>query len=222
MIVEKEQKIVGQKIGKSENYCNFDNNLQTDKNMNKVPEINEKLLTENPYKTSLAIPVRKVISNIEFAENTEGVLVNKVFYSEVTKKVEVYIHENSRSNVENLSDKAQRLYLHLLYTIDRDCEWNYINKEFYMKKNGIKSLTTVKNAINELHRYGFIQPAPVKGVYWINPYRFFAGSRIKHFKDNLKVEGNVWDKTKPSNKTTEKKPFKFDKEKQEFEADQTK
>lgn len=179
----------------SESGCKFVVQMKNDNEMNKVPEIDEKQLGGNPYVYKLQIPVTEITKVNEFQENVEGVLINKVLYAEKTKKVEVYIHETSRDNVAQLSDKAQRMYLHILYTIKRSKDWVYLNKEFYMTKNKVKSITTYLSAIKELHRYEFIQPSAVKGVYWINPYRFFPGNRVVKYPNNLKIEGK-WDQTK--------------------------
>lgn len=178
--------------GISETGCNFVTQMEIYEGMNKAPVVDEEQLGKNPYTYQLAIPVTEIVKDVEFLETAAGVLINKVLYAEKTKKVEIYIHENSRDNVAGLSDKGQRLYLHILYTMKRNKDWVYINKEFYMVKNKVKSQTTYNSAVKELHRYEFIQPTPVKGVYWINPHRFFPGNRVTKYPSNINIVGK-WD-----------------------------
>lgn len=192
--------------GITETGCKFAVQMENEHEMNKVPEINESELTKNPFTYELSIEVTKIVKVDEFHQTVAGVLVNKVLYAEKTRKVELYMHENSRDNVANLSDKGQRLYLHVLYTLKRSKDWVYINKEYYMKKNKVKSQTTFNSAIKELHRYQYIQPTHIKGVYWINPHRFFPGNRVTKYPDNLKVIGN-WDQTMEEDNEPVKKPF---------------
>lgn len=190
---------------------NFTTQMEKDKEMKKAPVIDEATLGGNPFLCTLEIPVTKIISNVDYTENTEGVVVNKVFYCEKTQKVELYMHESARSNVAGLSDKAQRLYLHILYSLTRNQQWIYLNKEFYMRENGVSSQTTFYDAVKELQRYCYVQKTITKEVYWINPHRFFPGNRVLKYPD--KIKASTWDKTKSTkSEGSTKKPFKFGKE----------
>jgi len=180
--------------GKTETSCIFVNELENNDDMRKIPPIDETQFKDNPYTYELTIPVTKLISDIEYAENVDGILVNKAFYLEQTKKVELYIHESSGANVAALSDRAQRLFLHLLYTMKKNKDYVYINRQYYMKRNNVKSQTTFNAAVKELHRYQFIQPTHEKGWFWINPHRFFPGNRVNKYPDKIKVV-TTWDKT---------------------------
>lgn len=191
--------------------------IQAEKNveMKKAPVIDENKLGGNPYLYTLQIPVTKIITSKEKVETAEGVWVDKTFYKEKTPKVEIYIHEAARSNVAGISDKAQRLYLHILYSLKRNQEWIYLNKEFYMRENKVASLTTFYDAIKELQRYEYIQKTVTKEVYWINPHRFFPGNRVVKYPD--KIKSTIWDRTtnidiEEQVKPKKKQPFKFNKD----------
>jgi len=183
-----------QGIGNSTNSCIFDKELETTIKMKKLPKINEEELLNNPFRQELVIPVTEIVRDIEYTKTEDGVIINKVLYAEKTQKVELYIHPDSGNNVAGLSDKAQRLFLHILYTMKSKQDWIYMNTEHYMKRNEIKSMTTVSNAITELCRYQFILKSHIKGVYWINPHRFFPGSRLRKYESNKKVV-QKWDQT---------------------------
>lgn len=192
---------------------NFTIQVEKDKEMKKAPIVDESKLGENPYLYTLEIPVTRIISNVDHTETAEGVMVNKTFYCEKTQKVELYMHESARSNVAGLSDKAKSLYLHVLYSLQRNQEWLYLNKVFYMKENRVASPTTYYEAVKELQRYSYIQKTIIKEVYWINPHRFFPGNRVVKYPDKIKVSA-TWDRSKNKQEPIEvqkKKPFKMNK-----------
>ena len=162
--------------------------------MTKLEEFDEKNLIKNPFEFTLQIPVTELISNIEYIKDMEeGIIVPKGIVLERTKSIKLYYCEDCKDFVANLSDKAQRLYLHILYNLLHGKDWIQINSEYYMKKNGISSINTFKNAIKELMRYSFISPTEYKTVFWINPNLFFAGNRLKKYPNNIKIE-SVWEK----------------------------
>jgi len=208
--------------GKTETSCKFAVEMENNQEMRKIPQIDESQLGTNPYLYELQIPVTEIVKDIDYEKTEEGVLINKVLYAERTQKVTLYMHESSKSNVAGLSDKAQRLYLHILYSLTNKQDWFYLNKQDYMNKNKVKSQTTVNAAIGELHRYAFVQPTPVKGYYWVNPHRFFPGNRLEKYPDN-KVVVTTWDQRKDTEKkkpVNKKVGYKLNKgEKEQMEAD---
>lgn len=208
-----------QKFGNSTNGCKFIVELDKSKEMKKLPEVDESQLENNPFCQELSIPVTEIVKGVEWIENEQGVLINKVLYAEKTARVELYIHTDSGNNVAGLSDKAQRLYLHVLYTLKPKKDWVQINSEYYMKRNNVKSFTTYSNAIKELVRYQFLCKTHMKDVYWLNPHRFFPGSRLIKYPDKKRII-QKWDQKKATkNEDNEPKiPFSFNRE--EFENDQ--
>lgn len=165
--------------------------------MNKVEKIDESQLRANPFSFTLELQVTEVIQSGEFEkvqdeELTEGVILNKSYMAERTQSTKIYYCEDCRHRVFELSDKAQRLFLYILYSLKRGKDWIQINKENYKSKNGIKSDTTVNEAIKELVTNSFIQPTVVfKTAYWINPLYFFSGNRLKKYANNVKVKASL-------------------------------
>jgi len=163
--------------------------------MNKLEVYDEKNLIKNPFEYSLQIPVTSMYSSNSLTKNMEdGVVVHKEILLEQTQSVKIYYCSDCKQYVANLSDKAQRLYLHILYTLKPNKDYIQINSEYYMKSNNIKSINTFKEALKELIRYNFIAPTEYKTVFWINPYLYFAGNRLTKYPNNI-VKTKTWDKT---------------------------
>lgn len=151
-------------------------------------------LITNPFTFTLRIPVTKVISNIDYTIDVEdGVFHNKAFYVDKTKKVTLYHCAYCKDNTIGLSDKALRLYTWIIMSIEPGMDYIQINQDYYMRKAGVKSINTYKDAVKELVRYSYIQATEYKTVFWINPNIFFSGNRLNKYPDNI-VETNVWEK----------------------------
>lgn len=162
--------------------------------MNKIEQIDEDLLKVNPFSFSLKIPVTEIMKSGEFKkvedeELSEGVILNATYYVERTQSTKIYHCENCKQMIYDLSPKAQRMYLYVLYNLKRGKDWIQINKENYMTKNNITAKNTVNDAIKELTRFGFIAPTvEYKSAYWINPTLFFSGNRLNKFPSNKEVK----------------------------------
>lgn len=208
-----------QNVAESPNCCNLAVEMDKTTEMKKTPELNIEKIGTNPFLNTLIIPVTEIISNIDLVETTEGVVTNKVLYMEKTQKVEIYYHECAGDNIAKLSDKAQRMLLHILYTLDRNRDYYWLNKQHYMGRNEIKSPTTVSNAVNELIRYQYLLKTVCVGWFWINPYRFFPGSRLAKYPDKKVIPDKTWDQTNGNSYQSKKKtkPFKMSKSEEDEE-----
>lgn len=145
-------------------------------------------LLNNPFQYSLEIPVTVIISNTEYVKDpADGIIINKKIFLERTPVVKIYTSKETEQFVYNLSDRAQRLYLHILYNLNAAVDYIQINRRTYMDEQKIKSVNTYKAAEKELIRYNFILHTEYKTVFWINPNLFFAGSRIQKYPNNLKI-----------------------------------
>ena len=201
-----------QNIVNSSECCTLVDKMENSTEMKKAPELDESKIGENPFVQTLRIPVTKVVSSEDLVEDADGTIVNKTLYIEKTQKIELYYHECAGDNIAKLSDKAQRLLLHIMYTLKPKKDYYWFNKQHYMNRNEIKSLTTVSNALNELIRYQYILKTCITGWFWINPYRFFPGSRLAKYPNN-KVVSDGWDQTRGESyqDKKKKKPFKMSK-----------
>ncbi len=185
-----------QKFVESTESCNLAVEMNNPTEMKKQPKLDIEKIGTNPFLNTLVIPVTKIISSNDLIENAEGVVTNKTLYMEKQQKVELYYHECAGDNIAKLSDKAQRLLLHVLYTLDRNKDYYWLNKQHYMNRNEIKSATTVSNAINELIRYQYLLKTACIGWFWVNPYRFFPGSRLAKYPEKKVIADKEWDQTK--------------------------
>lgn len=162
--------------------------------MRKQQQFDESQLGSNPFVQTLQIDVTEVIKNDTMNLDTDGTWVHGTMYWEKMQKAEVYYCPGCSGHVAELSDRAQRLYLHIIYSLEPKKDYLRLNAQHYMNKNGIKSHTTYSNALNELIRYQFIVATHIKGVYWLNPLRFFPGSRISKYPDKKNIK-QKWDQT---------------------------
>ncbi len=152
----------------------------------KRPKFTEEDLGENPLIESFAVKVREVTQGT-VVQDGQRVLNNVLF--EATPYTKIFTNTIDgvmpRKKVTNLNDKAQRLYLWLIYEIDSGKDYIWINQARYMEEQGIKSINTYKDAIRELVMNKFLAISVVKSVYWINPAYFFKGSRINKYEDKI-------------------------------------
>lgn len=157
----------------------------------KLEDYDESKLTNNPFSYSLVVPVVKMFDDKRYeyhppeADGQTGTYLNATFYTEQTQSTKLYYCPGCIAMVYNLSDKAQRLFLYILYHLHRKRDFVQINKDDYMKKNNVKSNTTYLGAIEELIRYGFICATIYKTVYWTNPIIFSSTNRINAYPDNI-------------------------------------
>lgn len=153
-------------------------------------------LVNNPFTYSLVIPTTKIMSD-KFkvlpaeVQGEQGTFVRDTFHIEQTQFVRMYYCPGCKGFVYNLSDRAQRLFLYILYNLDRKKDYVQINREDYMKKNNVKSNTTYLAAVDELVRYSFIGNTMYKTVYWTNPFLFSSSDRIAKYPDNIQQKGDL-------------------------------
>lgn len=162
----------------------------------KLEVYDESKLVNNPFTYSLVIPTTKIVSD-KFkylpadVYGQDGVFMKDTFHIEKTQSARIYYCPGCKAMVYNLSDRAQRLYLYILYNLIRKKDYIQINKEDYMNKNGVKSNTTYLAALEELIRYGFIGNTMYKTVYWTNPFLFSSSDRISKYPDNIEVKSDL-------------------------------
>lgn len=162
----------------------------------RLEEYDESKLVNNPFTYSLLIPTTKVLSDkFKFLPDEvlqgEGVFIKDTFHIERTQSVRMYYCTGCKAMIYNLSDKAQRLYIYLLYNLERKKDYVQINKDDYMKKNNVKSNTTYLAAVEELIRYGFIGNTMYKTVYWTNPFLFSSSHRLSMYPDRIDEKADL-------------------------------
>lgn len=100
----------------------------------------------------------------------------------------IYTCSKNRKHIMKLSTRAKELYLWLIYELEKNEDYVWINVDRYMEECDISSTTTYQNTIKDLQKFGVICPTVVKDVYWINPLFFFNGSRIEKYPTKVKTK----------------------------------
>lgn len=140
----------------------------------------------NPFSYSLEIKLKQ-LENINTFVLEEGALVHQTYTVEATPKVSLYIKSEHRLVQNNLYTCAKELLLWILYTLETNTDYIWINKIRYMKETST-TINTYKKAIDSLERYGFLSSTSVKDTYWINPEFFFRGDRKNKYPDKCSLE----------------------------------
>ena len=103
----------------------------------------------------------------------------------------LYCTESIRLQMAALPFRALQLWTWIMYEITEGDDFVRIDVERMMSECGIISKRTLKVAVDELRRAGYIAPCVGhKNVYWINPSIGFKGSRVKAFPSCVVKRGN--------------------------------
>jgi hypothetical protein len=136
----------------------------------------------NPFVESLRI---KAVQVVAIGKQTGETLADYIIEEEASTKL--FRTNNAHQIIAELSDKAQRLFFYFIYSVRPNDDHVTINRAYYKRLNGIKSDTTIANAINELMMNGLIAKAVMKDTYFINPRFMFNGNRLKHYPEKVDV-----------------------------------
>lgn len=140
----------------------------------------------NPFSYTLEIKLKQLENSNSFVLD-EGALIHQTYTVESTPKTSLYIKPEHRLVQNNLYGCAKELLLWILYTLEANTDYIWINKLRYMKETST-TINTYKKAIDNLERYGFLNSTSVKDTYWINPEFFFRGDRKNKYPDKCVLE----------------------------------
>lgn len=106
------------------------------------------------------------------------------FYIERQRKINVYY--DNHSNIDemlygNLTSKGRDLFLYIQYHIPENKDYISLKLDDVRRKTGI-SKNALVTALQSLKANGIITPKS-QSIYWVNPFYFFHGNRIKYFKE---------------------------------------
>lgn len=154
--------------------------------MRKTIKIDVDKLGSNPLLRGFKFEVVKVIDGQTYAPDVDGTLKPTTYYMERQQSCKVFYDIEIKKKIFLLSSAAQRMFLYILYNMETGKDYVFINKDRFMQMNNVGSHNTVKKAIDELGRVGFITPTAAypNDVYWIDPTILFSGSRIRAFPKN--------------------------------------
>ncbi len=158
--------------------------------MKRLQTIDESKLILNPFVNNLQIEATKLTDLNKFVADADGTMLPVTTLIEKRQNTKIFYCTACKDMVYNLSPGAKSLYLYVLYNLESGQDWIQVNVQWYMTKNGVKSINTYKEAMKELCRYLFLsQTVDYKDVYWINPMLFFSGNRIAKYPDKVIVKG---------------------------------
>ena len=151
------------------------------------PDFDKLKLGINPHISTLVIPIVSQTLSNQYKIDSEGNKLPVDIEMEYTSYTKLYRSKSRKVLVNRLTASAKSLFLWLMYEIKAGEDYIWINKDRYLEET-LTSYNTYKKGLLELHRYAFITPTKVKGVYWINPDFFFNGSRVKKYPKHCKLQ----------------------------------
>lgn len=143
----------------------------------------------NPLSNSLRITTVKTKFSKKFYKDSEGITLPAGEISLNLQEVDteraskLYIRADFREYIGGLSNNAKILCLYIPYKLTPGVDYFYLDKEKYANEWGVKSINTIKKAIDELAIKAIIHESVCKNWYWINPSFFFCGNRIIKYPD---------------------------------------
>jgi hypothetical protein len=159
------------------------------KDLTQLIKKNSSELVNNPFVSEdFIISVRKITVEKCYKLDKEGLLLPVERELEQDNNIKIYTKFEHRIILSEMSSKGQRLFLHILYELEYGVDYIALNKGRYMSENKISSINTYKESIRELTVNLVIIESTIKGVFWINPRFFFAGSRIKKYPKNWVIK----------------------------------
>ena len=148
-----------------------------------VVEQRIKVLAKN--QTRSIQTTEQLLSGDRLIENPELGNINLFYLLDAANKVSIYMTPELRVVYMRLSEVSHKLLRYIEGILRNGEDVVKLNMDKFMGESLIKSKTTVYKGVEELCRYGFITPYPKRSYYWINPFRFFNGSRIDKYPRNL-------------------------------------
>lgn len=149
------------------------------------PRIDEEKLGKNPLILNLKIVVNTVpVAGMWKVE--DGITLPADMEIEKASFTKVFNDADRRKELARLSNRAVDLFLWLIFEVEPNQDWLWVNRVRYMEERQIKTYNTYNGAVNEL--IGLLYIAKVAGypnVFWINPHYFFNGNRAKCFPKNV-------------------------------------
>ena len=120
----------------------------------------------------------------------EGIIVNKpseIHTALLVDKADyckLFTRAGYRLHINALSSNAKALVLWLMYEIDYAVDYMEIDSKRYVNETSL-NYKLLGMAVKELVDACVISPTSVDKVYWINPFFFFKGDRLKKYPDHL-------------------------------------
>jgi hypothetical protein len=161
------------------------------------PDFTEKEMGTHPVLSSdfhikykVILHKKKYVATEEIKVEEDCVLIGNTIEQQSHQKIEadtyskVYNKSDYRLYISSLPKRAKELYLWIIYELDCNKDYVWINRERYMMENDVSKNTTTE-AINDLVKANVLFISTIQSVYWVNPYFFFSGNRLEKYKNYL-------------------------------------
>lgn len=148
-----------------------------------VSEQKIKVIAKNQKKSIMSTD--QLLSGDKIIENPELGNISLYYLLDASNKVSIYMTPEMRVIYMALDEASHKILRYIEGILKNGEDVVKINIDKFMAESGIKSKTTVYKGIEALCRYGFITKYHKQTYYWINPFRFFNGSRIDKYPKNL-------------------------------------
>jgi hypothetical protein len=172
--------------------------------MNKLEKVDPEFLLEavNHFTVNLTIKCTERPTGKK-RHDEHGQLKPETYLCEKTPYTRVLKTTKTRKSIGDLTTKGLWLFNYIFLHIDQGKDYFQINAEHFNKWSSFTSENTLRDAIKELMKKGFISSTGVyKTVFWINPEIFYPGNRITAFPDNLEITPYIYDTASSRTPTT--------------------
>jgi hypothetical protein len=150
------------------------------------------IVLNNPFLTDFTLKAKsfeKEGNELMIGDGDDAHILSDSVLFESDKFTKFYSSPERRLHLATLSPRGHHL---LSWVSQKICDGNdliWINRHAYMDESGIKRQETYISAVSDLVEHKVLNRASFSvDVYWINPYFFFKGNRLKKYGSYLKKE----------------------------------
>ena len=148
------------------------------------PIIDENKLKNNPFRLDLIIRVNNVPRK---AYDANGKQIDTIAPLEAQGYTKLFHSADTRNMIINMAPVAIKLFLWIVYNIQRNKDWIWLNSDWFNKKANFSSANSYKKAKDELIDNGIIMPTSIKEVYYVNMRILFFGQRTAKYEDCIVI-----------------------------------
>ena len=130
--------------------------------------------------------LKQTYSQLNVDTSAEQIELQQSITVEQDTYTKVYNKSMCRLYIMDLSPKACKLYLWVIYELDAGKDYLWFNRDRIKKELNISD-NTYRAAVKELQMAVIITPSVVKDIYWINPELIFHGSRKDKYPNNVQI-----------------------------------
>ena len=157
------------------------------------------IVMDNPFLTEFTLKVNGVNqdgNNIMIGDGDDAYIMQDTVLYESDRFAKIFCSTDRRKHLALLSPRAHHLYGWIVQKIESGNDLVCIDRHSYMSESSIKRQETYLAAISDLIEFSVIAKSGLSiDTYWVNPFFFFKGNRIKKYVNYIK-KGDVKKKKK--------------------------